>query len=348
MSTNKQSRGWLLTLPADEYDAATVRAGLASWPYVGQQETGEETGYRHWQVYVESPGAIRFSTLRRAFSKGHFEQRKGTKQQAYDYCTKAETAVEGSRIESTPKIVLEESGRGARTDLTALHAMIADDGMSVDQVLLAVPSAARFVTSLRAIEQARDRAAATSLRDVKVEYWHGPTGVGKTRALWERYGTDAYTVSDYRHPFDGYAGQSVLVLDEYRGQLPISQLLQLLDVYPVELPARYANKMAAYQRVYIVSNEPLDLAALYPKAKRTTIDALRRRIHEVRDFGADPDAGGRSKNRGRHRSAHSRVRKPSAHSRVRTASGGLRPLFPRLLDEVARLEDAPPAAGGGG
>lgn len=174
MSTNKQSRGWLLTLPADEYDAATVRAGLASWPYVGQQETGEETGYRHWQVYVESPGAIRFSTLRRAFSKGHFEQRKGTKQQAYDYCTKAETAVEGSRIESTPKIVLEESGRGARTDLTALHAMIADDGMSVDQVLLAVPSAARFVTSLRAIEQARDRAAATSLRDVR-----SSTGTGR-------------------------------------------------------------------------------------------------------------------------------------------------------------------------
>ncbi len=284
MSASKQSRGWLLTLPADEYDAATVQAKLASWPYVGQQEVGEETGYRHWQIYVESPGAIRFSTLRRAFPKGHFEPRQGKKQQAYDYCTKAETAVAGTRIESTPKIDLVEPGRGARTDLVALHSMLVDEGMSVDELLLAVPTAARFVTNLRAIEQARDRAAATSLRDLRVEYWHGPTGVGKTRELWERYGADAYTVSDYRHPFDGYAGQSVLVLDEYRGQLPISQLLQLLDVYPVELPARYANKVAAYDRVFLVSNEPLDLAEMYPKAKETTRDALRRRIHKIRRF----------------------------------------------------------------
>lgn len=283
MSTSKQSRGWLLTLPADVYDVDAVRAGLASWPYVGQLEVGEDTGYLHWQIYVESPGAIRFSTLRRAFPKGHFEQRKGTRQQAYDYCRKADTAVEGRRIESTPKIVLEESGRGARTDLTALHEMIAD-GMSVDEVLMSVPSSARFVNALRAIELARDRTAATKLRDVTVEYWHGPTGVGKTRELWERYGADAYTVSDYRHPFDGYAGQSVLVLDEYRGQLPISQLLQLLDVYPVELPARYANKVAAYDRVFLVSNEPLDLAEMYPKAKETTRDALRRRIHKIRRF----------------------------------------------------------------
>ena len=62
-------------------------------------------------------------------------------------------------------------------------------------------------------------------------------------------------------------------------------MLNLCDIYPLELPARYSNKYACYETVYIVSNWSLE--AQYQDAQeydRPSWLALLRRIHKVKTF----------------------------------------------------------------
>ena len=57
--------------------------------------------------------------------------------------------------------------------------------------------------------------------------------------------------------FDQYQGQDILVFDEFTSQVPLSDMLNYLDRYPLMLPARYADRAACYTKVYIISNLPL-------------------------------------------------------------------------------------------
>ena len=59
-------------------------------------------------------------------------------------------------------------------------------------------------------------------------------------------------------------------------------MLNFCDIYPIELPARYANKYACYNTVYIVSNWPLEEQYTETQLKNpTSWQAFLRRIHEV-------------------------------------------------------------------
>ena len=104
----------------------------------------------------------------------------------------------------------------------------------------------------------------------------------------EKYSySGVYRVTDYSHPFDSYAGEDVLLLDEYGSNLKIRDLLNYLDGYPLTLPARYSNRVACYTKVYIISN--LCLSKQYPDIQfdsPATFAALLRRIHTVIHYTA--------------------------------------------------------------
>ncbi len=102
----------------------------------------------------------------------------------------------------------------------------------------------------------------------------------------EKYGYGkVYRVTDYDHPFDGYKGQDVVIFEEFRSSLKIRDMLNYLDGYPVELPARYANKQVCFHEIYLISN--IDLRQQYSwiqETENTTWQAFLRRIHNVRWF----------------------------------------------------------------
>ena len=268
-----KSRGWLLTLPADIYDRDFVETRLQKHRFTGQLERGGSTdtnpaGYLHWQIYLEANNAIRFSTLKGWFPKGHYEVRLGSKLQASLYVSKEDSRV-GSAEEA--RIYNKELGapdiddrQGRRSDLEVYADMI-EDGASVDDVLCAHPNAMRFVNHLRAYKGAVDKRSASGWRDITVRYLYGPTGVGKTRYVFETYGLDAYRVSNYKHPFDTYDGERVLVLDEFRGEIDFNYMLNITDGYPLQLRARYGDRVAMFNEVWVISNETID--TLYPEVQ---------------------------------------------------------------------------------
>lgn len=65
-------------------------------------------------------------------------------------------------------------------------------------------------------------------------------------------------------------------------------MLDVLDGYPVNLPCRYADKVACFTKVYLVSN--VSLEQQYPNiqlSEPVTFQAFRRRINQVVDFSPD-------------------------------------------------------------
>ena len=136
-----------------------------------------------------------------------------------------------------------------------------ENGMTNHEIAKELP---QYMFRLRDIDNVRqtmleERYKGTRRLDIEVTYVYGQTGAGKTRGIMDKYGDEkVYRVTDYTHPFDSYRCQEVIVFDEFRSSLKIQNMLNYLDIYPLELPARYNNKWACYTKVFIVSNIPLE------------------------------------------------------------------------------------------
>ena len=103
----------------------------------------------------------------------------------------------------------------------------------------------------------------------------------------ERYGYEnVYRVTDYKHPFDTYKGQDILIFEEFHSNIKIQDMLNYLDGYPLDLPCRYNNKVACYTKVYITSNMSLrDQYVNIQREYEETWNAFLRRIGTVKTFG---------------------------------------------------------------
>ncbi|RYP94930.1 hypothetical protein [Bifidobacterium pseudolongum] len=289
-NTEKESRDWMVTVSAGKHTESEV-AELLKRICAGavfQREKGEQTDYEHFQCFLQMSSPMRWSTLKNHLSKAgfddaHIEIRRHSVESCVEYCSKTET-----RIGETQYIgeISMRNEQGKRTDLTELREKILR-GASVEDVLLEdeESKSARYVKWLTELAAARDKKKfGRQMRDLEVHYLWGAPGVGKTSYVYDRYPIeDIYRVTDYRHPFDEYDRQSVLVLDEYDSQFEWEKLLCYLDRYPLMLPARYHNRQACFTTVWIISNRPLE--EQYPFISGERRLALIRRLTDVRHMG---------------------------------------------------------------
>ncbi len=284
-STTTQSRSWMATISAEKMSRKEIEEALSSYSYLGQLEEGEEDGYRHWQLLVDGgKSPIRFSTLKRRLPTAHLEPRRGPIQQAINYVTKEET-----RIPEEPRLEhgkIRHSGeKGRRTDVKVVREAILEKGLSADEVFLQVPEAAHMTLFVEKLISARDRSRHTKPRQIEVIWLYGPPGTGKTSLAVELGNTNYYRVTDYKNPFDGYMGEETLILDEFDSEMRLSTLLNILDIWPTTLPARYTNKTARFNQVVLVSNEaPWTFYTWEPLSRR---QALARRLNTVMRVDTD-------------------------------------------------------------
>ena len=93
-----QSRDWMLTIRAEghmenEIKALFEKIGAGA---VFQRETGADTGYEHFQCFLQVKTPMRFSTLKNhltnaGFRDAHIERRRKSVADCVAYCTKSET-----------------------------------------------------------------------------------------------------------------------------------------------------------------------------------------------------------------------------------------------------------------
>ena len=299
--SNTQSRKWQLTInnPQDHgmtHDVIIDRAQKFNPDYFCMADEIGACGTYHTHVYLYSTSPMRFGTLKRRFPTAHIEKAIGTSLENRDYMRKegkwAETAKAETRVEGTFKEfgVLPNEASEKSPKMAQLMQDV-KDGYSTTEIIENDPS---FAFKINDIDALREKLLFEKFRKenrpVKVNYLYGDSGTGKTRSIYEKHPPeDVYRITDYSGQsgarFDDYHGEPVIVFEEFRSQVPISAMLNFLDIYPLRLPARYRDRVACFDTVYITSNIPLeDQYRDIQKHEMETWRAFLRRIHTVTEF----------------------------------------------------------------
>jgi RNA helicase./Putative viral replication protein. len=267
MARTKSHRKYQLTInnPTDYgYSHESIKDKLSTLTleyWCMCDEVGEE-GTPHTHVYLASKNAIEFTAIKQRFYEAHIEPANGTSSQNRDYIRKEGNHADKKETNLTD--TFEEWGdlpadSKKRNISEQIYNMI-KDGKSNSEILDVFPQA---YTRIPHIEKTRqillNEKAKNEWRILQIHYIYGDTGTGKTRHVMEKHGySNVYKVTNYDHPFDNYNGQDVILFDEFRSHLRISDMLVYLDGYPLALPCRYADKQALYTKVYIISNIPFN------------------------------------------------------------------------------------------
>lgn len=303
-SDNPQSKKWLMTInnPLDcglDHERLKEIFSLFRPLYYCMADERATTGTYHTHAYLFAHSPVRFSTIKNRLPTAHMEKAYGTSKENRDYITKkgkwadtdkADTCVEGTFFEfgQLPTEAEEKS--------PVMHQLLqgVKDGMTTTEIIEQTPSMAFHIRDIDMLRQTLlAEQYSVENRKLEVTYLYGSTGTGKTWGIFERHDPRSiYRVTNYRSTrgisFDGYHGQEVLVFEEFSGQIPIEDMLNYLDIYPLMLPARYNDKTACYTTVYITSNLPLEKQYRGDQWDRPeTWRAFLRRIHNVIEYLPD-------------------------------------------------------------
>jgi predicted DNA-binding protein YlxM (UPF0122 family) len=251
-----------------------------------------DTGTPHTHLFCYFKSAVRFSQIQKYFNHAEIETAKGTCQQNMEYISKTGKWAEDVKADTSVDGTFEEWGempverQGARNDLNILYAMI-KDGFSDMEIIEHSPA---YMKRLSDIERVRQSLLKSEYQDkfriMENIFIHGNTETGKSKYVLEKYGyKNVYRITNYRNMFDGYKGQNVIAFEEFNGKIPLQDMNIFLEGYPLELPCRYFDKQACYEKVYIISN--LKLEEIYKNEKDLIPEVYKafiRRIHKILHF----------------------------------------------------------------
>jgi hypothetical protein len=264
---------------------------LAHVRYIcGGVESGKKTNRLHFQGYVEFTKSMRYTTVgnlldnnftklkykpkkqRNKLSRGYtyskknephnltwIQRKKGTREQAKNYAMKIEQYLDEADTQILQPIQYGKwVENGQRLDLEDLANDIVEG--KTDYQIFERDSVA-FMRHIKMIKETRSMLLETKFntiyRHVEVCYIYGTTRSGKTTLITNHFGYEnVYRITDSKNPWDGYTNQDVIIFEEFRETFPLENMLSWLEGHPVQLPARYFNRPAAYTKVFIISNWP--------------------------------------------------------------------------------------------
>jgi len=174
------------------------------------------------------------------------------------------------------------SKQGARSDLVSVYKAGLDGSLCLEEENLAC-----FARYPRFFEKCLDLHKPPKFRSITVYYVWGPTDTGKTRSAYE-FDPDLYRLFSC-HPewWDGYDSEKTVLIDDYRGEIPVSRMLQILDGYPLRVPIKGSSRWLHATTIFITSNFPPEYFWKGPN-----LDAILRRITNIHDSNEGPQKGG--------------------------------------------------------
>lgn len=263
-------------------------AELPTFPgerYVIWQLEAGESGTKHWQGYIELEKPARFSAFKKpergVWSKAHLEPRRGTRDQARDYCRKDEGRLGGPWERGK----WASGGSGARTDIGSAVDTLRATG-SLKRVAEEHPEVfIRYSTGLMRYEQialGEPRAWKTELHVL----W-GQSGAGKTATATAEATADRppYFLprSDGKLWADGFQGENVII-DDFYGWIRWDELLKLADRSPMQVERKGGHVQWNPKKLYITSNSHWTTWYNWGKYRHMRPEALARRITSCREF----------------------------------------------------------------
>lgn len=299
--SNTKSRKYQLTFNNPEehnvsHSSVNETMKQLKWEYYCLCDEIGENKTPHIHLFFYCANAVMFNRVKKLFPSAHIESARGSCQENRDYIRKEGKYLNSDKKETNLIDTFEEYGempleRSSKNESVSEQVLsMIENECTNTEIIRAFPS---YSTKIAHIDKARQTLLEdkyrNTWRDVDVVYIFGETATGKTRYVMEKYGYEnVYKITNYKNPFDSYSGEKVILFDEFRSSLPLSDMLQYIDGYPCRLPARFSDKVACFDKVYIISN--IDLSKQYPNIQAdepNSWEAFVRRIDLVLKFDAD-------------------------------------------------------------
>lgn len=235
----KKHPNWVVTIFKDEapvFDADRMKYLLFA------PENCPSTNKHHWQTYVSwKQGNHKTMSATAKWFGATCHIAKGDVEHQLDYIRGPyEKDGKSKPFNRDWKEFGTRPAQGARNDLTALVENVTSGEINVDSIVLENPL--MYHQYGRTLLKAEDLAMRKRYRTemTTCDWYWGPKGVGKSHAAFEGYSPDTHynwKLNDNGWQ-DGYSQQPIVVVNEFRGQIKYSDLLELIDKWPFTLPRR--------------------------------------------------------------------------------------------------------------
>lgn len=258
-------------------------------------ETCPTTKTPHIQGYVYFKNERYISAIIKKFkvcNNAHIEIARGSPKQNRAYCIKDGEYNEFGQLPE----------QGKRTDLLAFKDTILN-GDSTEQLLetfsLEMAQYDRFYQkclNLRLKKQANYLYQNMDKEQLEITVIIGPPGCGKTRVIYDNYDiNDIYKLeigdgSTGSVFWNGYEGESIILIDDFHSNLKLDYMLRLLDIYPMRLNTKGGYTYRTAKKIFITSNIEID--NWYPNCHSRHREAIKRRITKLINLNFDAEVSG--------------------------------------------------------
>lgn len=212
-----------------------------------------------WYVYFKNPKMLKAAVkyMQKHWSpkatigsrgKGGYKVR-GTPEQNRTYCGADDYLCEKTQKSKKANPDFKEFGKlpkqGERKDLKEITDSILEGTETVDSILVDDPM--KYHQYGRTLEKVQTLALRKKHRSWMTQgYWyHGGTGVGKSHTAFNEFGEYSNTthyvgnLRQIRRGFwTGYTGQETVIINEFRGQIPFGELMDLVDKWPMTVDVK--------------------------------------------------------------------------------------------------------------
>ena len=238
------------------------------------REVGKVELTPHLQGYHQTSGGLSFDAFKKQFPSvdvtpvyidngaSSYPEKDG------DICIQTGEFVQKQQGKRTDLATVAELARSGQT--------LAQIAETAPQVVLQYPAGLARLCSL--YEKPRDR----STPKVCICLF-GPTGTGKTKRIYdylETIGEKPY-VWDNAMPtwWEGYSGERHVIMDEFRGCLPMKYLLRLTDRYPMRV--QYKGGSCQFMADYMYFTSSKQPSEWYDDAFNDRVQQLLRRFDRI-------------------------------------------------------------------
>lgn len=248
-----------------------------------------DNGTHHCHMVLEDKSQCRATAITKLFPTIHVDQTRGTKKDVTAYVEKTGKFEEKHHTVLVPaKFSGDIEGKqGKRNDLEDIQDML-EAGLAPEEIMMTNFSYRRYSKMIRDHYFQLRVEDTPPVREVTVYYHLGESGTGKSYVqaqLMETYGRNqVYVMTDYSTGgFDHYQGELILFLDEFKGNMPFSIFLSLLDKYTNQVHARYANTYALWDTVHIASLFTPESVyyAMVPNIERQRVEDIRQLYRRI-------------------------------------------------------------------
>jgi len=245
--SNKPSRTWEIVI--NNYTDKDIEwlNELECNKILVAKEIGEQ-GTPHLQGRITFKRNYRLTQLKKLHAGAHWEVTMASSD--WNYCKKVDS-----------EIIINKDLRepGSRTDLVE-HKDNIMAGQNVSEIVLNQPML--YHQYGRTFEKIEDLRLATEFRTKMTlcDWVYGGTGSGKSHyAFKDFHPSTHYVWTNDKGWWNKYRGQKIVIINDFRGEIPYNTLLQLIDKWPMDVPRRGRDPIP------FVSEKIIITSSLHPK-----------------------------------------------------------------------------------